>query len=76
MTVSEATTAKIQQMSEPQLQEVQNFIDFLMLRGDSRRWQILQHLSESAQLAEAGMPDYLARLESYEDQLARREVTW
>ena len=76
MTMHEMTIAKIQQLSEPQVQEVQDFVDFLVMRGDNMKWQALQHLSEAAHLGEAGMQNYLARLEDYEEQLARGEVKW
>ncbi|MBV9851569.1 MAG: hypothetical protein JO250_18020 [Armatimonadetes bacterium] len=76
MTIHEATIAKIQQMSEPQVREVQDFIDFLMTRGDRAKWEAWQQFTEGAQLPEAGMSDYLARLEDYEERLARGEVRW
>ncbi len=76
MTVYEATVAKLQQMPEPQVQEVQDFVDFLMMRHDGARWQAWQQFSETAHLSEAGMTDYLAGLERYEEQLAQGEIRW
>ena len=76
MTVYEMTIAKIQRMPESLVQEVHDFVDFLMTRSDRARWQMWQQFSESLELAEADMPDYLSNLEAYEEQLARGEVKW
>ena len=76
MTVYEATIAKIQQMPEPLVQEVQDYVDFLLTRNDSARWQAVQHLSEAMTLTESDLSDYLPNLEDYEERLARGEVKW
>lgn len=76
MTVYEATIAKIQQMPEPLVQEVQDYVDFLLTRSDSARWQAVQHLSEAMSLTESDLSDYLPNLEDYEERLARGEVKW
>jgi Protein of unknown function (DUF2281) len=76
MTIHEATIAKIQQMPEPLAQEVLDYIDFLLTRSNSIRWQIWQQFSEASELAESDLPDYLSNLEDYEKQLARGEVKW
>ena len=70
MTIYEATIAKIQQMPEPLVQEVQNYVDFLLTRNDSARWQALQHLTEATTLMESDLTDYLSNLQDYEEQLA------
>lgn len=76
MTIYEATIAKIQQMPEPLVQEVQHYVDFLLTRNDSVRWQALQHLTEAAALTESDLTDYLTKLQDYEERLSRREVKW
>jgi len=76
MTVYEATIAKIQQMPEPLVREVQDYVDFLLTRNDSARWQAVQHLSEIMTLTESDLSDYLPNLEDYEERLARGEVKW
>lgn len=76
MTVYEATIAKIQQMPEPLVQEVQDYVDFLLTRNDSTRWQAVQQLSEAMTLTESDLLDYLPNLEDYEERLARGEVKW
>ena len=76
MTVYEATIAKIQQMPEPLVQEVQDYVDFLLTRNDSARWQAVQHLSEAMTLTESDLSDYLPNLEDYEERLARGAMKW
>ena len=76
MTVLETTIAKIQHMPEALVQEVNDFVDFLLTRSDPARWQKWQQFSEAAALAEAGLSDYLSNLQEYEERLARGEVKW
>ena len=76
MTVYEATIAKIQRLPEPMIHEVQDYVDFLLTRNDSARWQALQLLAEGTTLTEVDLPDYLPNLEEYEDRLARGEIKW
>ena len=76
MTVREATIARIQQMPEPLLQDVQDYIDFLLTRGSRLRRQAAQHSLEMKTLGESDMSDYLPNLEDYEERLARGEIKW
>ena len=76
MTVHEATIAKIQQLPEPLAEEVNDFIDFLLIKQDSERWQLWAHFSESLGTAESDFADYLSNLEDYENRLARGEIQW
>jgi len=76
MTVDEATIAKIQQLPEPLIQEVSDFVDFLLMRRDNTRWQLWTHFSEALRIAESDFADYLFNLEDYEDRLAHGEVQW
>jgi len=72
----EQTIAKIRCMPEPLVQEVHDFVDFLLTRSDDARWQMWQQFAEAVELAEADMQGYLQSLEAYEEQLARGEVRW
>ena len=76
MTVYESTIAKIQQMPEPLVQEVQDYVDFLLTRSDEERWRTVQYRAEAMAIAESEFTDYLGNLEDYEDRLARGDVQW
>ena len=70
------TITKIQQLPEPFLKEINDFIDFMFIRQDNKRWQQWNHFSESLGLSESDFSDYLANLETYEERLARGEIQW
>ncbi len=38
-----------------------------MMKKDRARWRMWEYFAEAAELAEAGMGDYLAGLEDYEE---------
>jgi hypothetical protein len=76
MTVYDVTTAKIRQLPDLLAQEVDDFIDFLLLRHDSTRWQLWTQFSEALEIAESDFADYLLNLEDYENRLARGEIQW
>ncbi len=76
MTVYDTTIAKIRQLPESLIQEVSDFVDFLLLRQDSIRWQLWNQFAEALALSEAGFSDYLSNLEDYENRLARGEIQW
>ncbi len=76
MTVYEQTISKIQQLPEPLVEEVSDFIDFLMLKHNRGDWQLWMHFSESLEIAESDFADYLTNLQDYEDRLAREEIQW
>jgi len=76
MTVHEQTIDKIQRMPEPLVQEVANYVDFLLTRSDGERWQSWLQFSETLEMAESDMTDYRRNLEDYEERLARGEVRW
>jgi len=40
MTVYDLTMTKIRQLPEPLVEEVSDFVDFLLLRQDGTRWQL------------------------------------
>jgi hypothetical protein len=70
MTVYERTVAKMQQLPEPVLQEVSDFVDFLLIRQDQTQWELWTHFREALDLAESDFSDYLHNLETYEEGLA------
>jgi len=76
MTVHDATIASIQQLPESLVQEVGDFIDFLLMKRDRARWQLWVHFAETLEMAESDFADYLSNLEDYEDCLARGEIQW
>ncbi|MGB9593756.1 MAG: DUF2281 domain-containing protein [Anaerolineae bacterium] len=76
MNVCDSTTEKIRQLPESLVQEVSDFIDFLLMRRDANRWQLWNQFNEALELLEAGLSDYLPNLEDYEDRLARGEIRW
>jgi hypothetical protein len=76
MTVYDVTITKIQQLPEPLVQEVSDFVDFLLVKNNRVRWGLWSHFNESIDLAETDMLDYLTQLETYEEQLARGEIQW
>jgi len=70
------TIEKIQQLPEPLLQEVSDFVDFLLMKSDNTRWQMWTHFAETAEIVEADFSHYLSNLEDYEERLARGEIKW
>lgn len=76
MTAYETAIAKLQRLPEPLVQEVNDFIDFLLVKQDESRWQLWTHFREHADLTESDLSDYLHNLEAYEDSLVRGEVRW
>ena len=76
MTVHEQAVTKIHQLPESLAREVNDFIDFLLLKQDESRWQLLSQLSEAQMLAESDIGDYGQDLADYEDRLARGEIRW
>ena len=76
MTVYESTIAKIQELPEPLVQEVNDFIDFLQIKPDSTRWQLWGLFKEALEVTESDFGDYLPNLENYENCLARGEIKW
>lgn len=76
MTVYDETTAKIRQLPESVVQEVNDFIDFLQMKKDSDRSSLSMHFTENIEIAESDFSDYLSNLEDYEERLARGEIQW
>ncbi|MBI4786288.1 MAG: hypothetical protein HY782_04490 [Chloroflexi bacterium] len=76
MTIYDATAEKIRQLPEPAVEEVNDFIDFLLLKRDSARWQQWMQSYEVSEIVEADFSEYRRKLENYEDRLARGEIRW
>lgn len=76
MTVQDVTIAKIRKLPEPLAEEVSDFIDFLLMKHDSTRWQLWINFSEAIEIAESDFTDYLLNLEDYENRLASGEIEW
>lgn len=76
MTSYDETIAKIQQLPEPLVHEVSNFVDFLLLKSDSDKWQQWLQYTDAREIVEADFADYLPSLEEYEQQLASGKVQW
>jgi hypothetical protein len=72
----EKTIEKIRTLPEPLVQEVDAYIDFLLVRSDQARWEMLTKLAETIDVGEGDMADYLANLEDYENRLAAGEIRW
>jgi hypothetical protein len=62
ITVYDITATKIKQLPESLAEEVNDFIDFLMLKHDA--------------LIEDDFCDYLKNLEDYENRLSHGEIKW
>ena len=76
MKVHDVAIAKIRQLPESLAEEVNDFIDFMLMKQDKIQRQVEKPFSESLEVAESDFSDYLANLEDYEEQLARGEIRW
>ena len=76
MTIRESTLAKVQQMPESLLQEVNDFIDFLSVKQIQ---PLKEEWTKVCEIHESATPDlstYLYDLEQYENQLSRGDIQW
>jgi hypothetical protein len=67
MSVHEETIAKIRQLPEPLVQEVNDFVEFLLMRRDSTRAALWAQFTEAMELSESDFSDYLPNLEECKD---------
>ncbi|WP_392535390.1 hypothetical protein [Nostoc sp. C117] len=74
MSVHEETIAKIRQLPEPLLQQVNDFIDFLMMKNNSSVQSSWTEFTEEAEIVESDFSDYLQNLEDYEERLSKRKI--
>ncbi|WP_414543499.1 DUF2281 domain-containing protein [Nostoc sp. CCY0012] len=76
MNIQDKTIAKIRNMPESLVQEVSDFVDFLLTKYSGDNWELWIQFSESLNMAESDFSDYLSNLEDYEERLARGEIYW
>ena len=76
MNLQNKTIAQILQMPDDLIQEVSDFIDFLVMKHEGNNWESWLQFSESLNIAESDFSDYLSNLEDYEERLANREIKW
>ena len=76
MDLLNATTIKLRRLPIPLVQEVNDFIDFLILKNNNEHWQAWTQFTESLELVESDFSDYLSNLEEYEERLAKGEIQW
>jgi hypothetical protein len=76
MSVHEETIAKIRQLPESLVQQVNDFVEFLLMRRDSSRTALWAQFTEVMELSESDFCDYLPNLEDYEERLAHGEIQW
>ncbi|WP_013320947.1 DUF2281 domain-containing protein [Gloeothece verrucosa] len=76
MTIRDLAIEKLRTLPEPLLQEVNDFIDFLIHKNNQVPSQLEEQLQEDIEIFEADFSDYLSNLEDYENRLARNEIQW
>jgi len=76
MSVRDETIAKIRQMPEPLVQQVNDFVEFLLMKSDRSRAALWTEFQEAREIAESDFCDYLPNLEDYEERLSRGEIQW
>lgn len=70
MSISEKTIEKIRNLPESLVQEVNNFIEFILLKNNPDKSACWQYLQEITSITESDFSDYLSNLEDYEERLA------
>jgi hypothetical protein len=68
--------AQVHQLPEPLVREIDDYVNFLLIRSNTTLWQMWLQFTEALNIAESDMPDYLPNLEDYENRLARGEIQW
>ena len=63
MTTQQITISKIQQLPELLVEEVGDFVDFLLMKRDNTRWQMWPNFVETSKLTDSDFVDYLSNLE-------------
>lgn len=76
MNLQDKAIGKIRQMPESLIQEVSDFIDFLLMKHSSKNWESWLQFSESLEIVESDFSEYLSNLEDYEERLVRGEIQW
>jgi len=76
MGLRETAMMKIRELPDALVEEVNDFVDFLLTRRGSRRWNLWREFAESVRPIESDFGDYLGNLQDYENRLARGEIRW
>ncbi|MFM6152227.1 MAG: hypothetical protein ACKO3K_18040 [Cuspidothrix sp.] len=76
MNIQDKTIAQLRQMPDALVQEVSDFIDFLIMKHGSNNWELWLQFSESLDIVESDFSNYLSNLEDYEQRLANGEIKW
>lgn len=74
MSVYDETVSKLRQLPAPLIQEVNDFVEFLLIKRNSDRAELWTQRTEALKIAESDFSDYLENLEEYEERLARGEI--
>ena len=75
MTAHDKTIAKINNLPDSLVEEVNDFIDYLLWKHSTKDSSWLQS-EEYQKIAESDFSSYLSNLEDYENPLARGEIQW
>ncbi|MFM5980718.1 MAG: hypothetical protein ACKO9I_09195 [Sphaerospermopsis kisseleviana] len=67
---------QIRQMPDSLVQEVSDFIDFLLIKHSGNQWELWLEFKESLDIEEYDFSAYLSNLEDYEQRLASGEIKW
>jgi hypothetical protein len=76
MNIQDKTIAQLRQMPDALVQEVSDFIDFLIMKHGGNNWELWLQFNESLDIVESDFSDYLSNLEDYEERLANGEIKW
>jgi hypothetical protein len=76
MNIQDKTIAQLREMPDALVQEVSDFIDFLVMKHGGSNWELWLQFSESLDIVESDFSDYLSNLEDYEERLANGEIKW
>ncbi|MEC4883436.1 MAG: hypothetical protein SAL70_19200 [Scytonema sp. PMC 1070.18] len=76
MRVHDQAITKIRHLPESLVQEVNEFIDYLLWKHSGKDSSLWCESAESIEMVESDFSDYLSNLENYEQRLARGEIQW
>ena len=76
MTVHDKTIAKISNLPDSLVEEVNDFIDYLLWKHSAKDSSSWLQSEESQSIVESDFSSYLSNLEDYENRLARGEIQW
>lgn len=74
MTIHEEAITKIQQLPEALVVEINDFIDFSIIKRNTDKQEFWQQFTESLEIVEVDLSDYLSNLEYYKTRLANGEI--